>query len=102
MITGFVAIIKFLFSLKDEINDLKIVVTKLDAKLDAKSDLFDNKITNINKQIEQVKETQTEQTAITNTKINKIEDELKEQRTENTQLINKVLDVFKEPKAVAI
>jgi chromosome segregation ATPase len=112
IVAGFATIIKFLFSLKDEIyklkdeiGNLKIEMQKLDTKIDLvyaelkhKSDLFDNKITNINMKVDKVEQQQE----ITNKRINKIEDELKEQRTENTQLINKMLDVFKDAPKVAV
>jgi len=80
MLTGLIAIIKFLFSLKDEISKLKIEVANLNSKFGIVED---------------------RQTA-TNQRIDKLEAELKEQRVENNNVISKVFDRLELSKAIAI
>ena len=78
MIAGFIAIIKFLFSLKDEISKLSSKFDRLDERQNATSQRVDK--------LE-----------------NKVYEELKEQRTENQKLTNKFVDIIADiPRSAVI
>ena len=74
ILVGFVTIIKFLFSIKDEISKLTIRIERLESKFDI---------------LVERQSTTKEQIINTNQRIDRLEIELREQKTEFKEFINK-------------
>ncbi len=86
MITGLIAIIKFLFSLKDEIS-----------KLNSKFDRLDERQTATKEQLTTTNQVVSEQLATTSRRIDKLEADFKEQIIGFKELTNKFFDFIPKP-----
>ena len=103
LVGGFIAIIKFLFGLKDEISDLRVEMKELKiemkdalSKLSMRVERVEMKFDGIEmeqKKIEQtVNKIQEVQISTVNNRVEKIEEDIKITNRETNNLMNKVLE----------
>ena len=90
MIAGFIAIIRFLFSLKNEITNLRVELSDRISKIESKLDITADRQIAANQRVDKLE--------------NQINNEIKEQRAESNNLINKAFDVITKdiPKQAAL